>query len=36
MTLSDIIEGYKRVMKKHGFENDTMYYALMVKLSLSQ
>jgi hypothetical protein len=38
MALSDIVEGYKKVMKKYGIDtiNENKYYAMMVKLSLNQ
>lgn len=37
IALSDIIEGYKKVMKKYGINttNENHYYAMMVKLSLN-
>eukprot|EP00347_Sterkiella_histriomuscorum_P009902 403339438 len=38
ITLSEIIEAYKKVMMKKGIEvlNETHYYALIIKLSLNQ
>ena len=36
LTLSDVLEGYKRVMTKQGITNDNHYYAMIVKLSLNQ
>jgi hypothetical protein len=38
LTLSDIIDGYRSVMKRHGYDQkrENHYYALMVKLSLNQ
>ena len=38
LSLSDIIEGYRSVMKKHGFDQkkENHYYAMMVKLSLNK
>jgi hypothetical protein len=35
LTLSDVLEGYKRVMVKQGIANENHYYAMMVKLSLN-
>ena len=37
LTLSDVIEGYKKVMKKHGIDtmNESHYYAMIVKVSLN-
>jgi hypothetical protein len=38
LTLSDIIDGYRSVMKRHGYDQkrENHYYAMMVKLSLNQ
>lgn len=38
LTLSDAIEGYKKVMKQYGIDtvNETHYYAMIVKLSLNK
>jgi hypothetical protein len=38
LALSDVLEGYKKVMRKHGIHlaNENLYYAMMVKLSLNQ
>ena len=35
MTLSDMIQGYQKVMSKQGIANDNHYYAMIVKLSLN-
>ena len=37
LSLSDIIEGYRSVMKRHGYDQkkENHYYAMMVKLSLN-
>ena len=38
LSLSDIIDGYRSVMKRHGYDQkkENHYYAMMVKLSLNQ
>ena len=38
LTLSDIIDGYRSVIRKHGYDQkrENHYYAMMVKLSLNQ
>ena len=38
LNLSDVIDGYKRVMKSYGIDtvNETHYYAMIIKLSLNQ
>ena len=38
LTLSDIIDCYRSVMRKHGYDQkrENHYYAMMVKLSLNQ
>jgi hypothetical protein len=36
LTLSDVLQGYQKVMTKHGITNDNHYYAMIVKLSLNQ
>ena len=37
LNLSDIIDAYKKIMKKNGIDttNESYYYAMMVKLSLN-
>jgi hypothetical protein len=37
LTLSDVLDGYKKIMKKRRVDtlNETHYYAMMVKLSLN-
>ena len=36
LTLSDVLQGYQKVMTKHSITNDNHYYAMIVKLSLNQ
>ncbi len=36
LTLSDMLQGYQKVMTKQGIVNDNHYYAMVVKLSLNQ
>lgn len=36
LTLSDVLQGYQKVMTKHAITNDNHYYAMIVKLSLNQ
>jgi hypothetical protein len=38
LNLSDILEGYSKVMKKYGIDtqNENHYYSMMVKLSINQ
>lgn len=36
LTLSDVLQGYQKVMAKQGIANDNHYYAMIVKLSLNQ
>ena len=36
LTLSDVLQGYQKVMTKHSITKDNHYYAMIVKLSLNQ
>lgn len=38
LSLTDILEGYKKVMRKYGVDtlNENHYYSMMVKLSINQ